>query len=383
MQYRSFPKIPGARVSALGFGAMRLPVLGGDQAAIDQAALEGMVSAAAELGVNYIDTAYIYHRGKSEAAVGQALEALGLRDRFHVATKSPLWNVESEADWDRLLGEQLQRLRTDHIDFYLFHGLNAAFWDKVIRFRGIQAMERAKADGRISHLGFSFHDSIDLFKRIVDHYPDWEFCQVQYNYLDADYQAGRRGIEYAAAKELGAIVMEPLRGGGLAELPTEPKSAFGRWPVPRTPAEWAIRFALDPPGVTLALSGMGSADQLAENAAFAASALPSSLGEAEKALYDEAAGFFRSLMPVPCTTCGYCQPCPAGVSIPDVFALYNTASAFPARIQDRRQWYEAGYRSKGRGGNACVSCGECLKRCPQGIAIPDRLGEADALLAGR
>lgn len=382
MQYRTFPKIKDIQVSALGLGAMRLPVVGGDLAAIDSAALERMLVAAVEQGVNYIDTAYIYHRGKSEDAVGQALAALGLRDHFHVATKSPLWNVESEADWDRLLDEQLKRLRTDRLDFYLFHGLNAAFWDKVVRFGGIEAMERAKADGRILHLGFSFHDSLDLFKKIIDHYPSWEFCQVQYNYLDTDYQAGRAGIEYAAGKGLGVVVMEPLRGGGLVDLPAEVRSAFGRWPVPRTPAEWAFRFALDPPGVSLALSGMSSDDQLRENAAFASAALPSSLGAEEKALYAEAVEYWKSRMPVPCTTCGYCMPCPSGVSIPEVFAIYNTASAFPVRIADRRQWYEAGYRSKGRGGNACVSCGVCLERCPQAIAIPERLAKADALLAG-
>jgi len=381
MHYRTFPKIPGIKVSALGFGAMRLPVLDGDAGKIDEAALDEMVKVAAEAGVNYIDTAYVYHRGQSEGAVGRSLDRTGLRERFHIATKSPLWNVEAESDWDRFLDEQLERMRTDHIDFYLFHGVNAASWAKVQRLDGIKAMEKAKADGRIRHLGFSFHDSLDTFKSVIDAYEGWEFCQVQYNYLDVDYQAGRKGIAYAAERGLGVIVMEPLRGGGLADLPPNVQNIFARWPVPRTPAEWAFRFALEPKGVTLVLSGMGSEAQMWENAAIADAVRPGTASREESALYDEAREFFKAKMPVPCTTCGYCMPCPHGVFIPDVFSIYNTAVAFDSRRADRKQWYEAGFRSKGQGGDACVSCGECLKHCPQAIAIPDRLAEAHAYLA--
>jgi predicted aldo/keto reductase-like oxidoreductase len=228
MQYRTFPRIPGVKVSVLGFGAMRLPVLDGDMGRIDETALAGMLKTATDAGVNYLDTAYVYHRGQSEGTVGWALERLGLRDKFMIATKSPLWNVEAESDWDRFLDEQLGRLRTDHIDFYLFHGVNAASWGKVRRLDGIKAMEKAKADGRIRHLGFSFHDSLDTFKTVIDAYDGWEFCQVQYNYLDIDYQAGRQGIAYAAAKDIGVIVMEPLRGGGLADLPPGAQGIFAR-----------------------------------------------------------------------------------------------------------------------------------------------------------
>jgi len=380
MQYRTFPKLPDIKLSALGFGAMRLPVLDGDMGRIDEDALDTMLKIAVDTGVNYLDTAYVYHRGQSEGAVGRALERAGLRDTFLIATKSPLWNVEAESDWDRLLDEQLKRLRTDHIDFYLFHGVNAASWGKVQKLNGLKAMEKAKADGRIWHLGFSFHDSLDTFKTVVDAYDDWEFCQVQYNYLDVDYQAGRKGIAYAAERGLGVIVMEPLRGGGLAVLPPGVQSIFARWPVPRTPAEWAFRFALEPKEVSLVLSGMGTEAQMWENTAIADMVRPGALTPEELKLYAEAREFFTAKMPVPCTTCGYCMPCPHGVSIPDVFAIYNTAVAFESRTADRKQWYEAGFRSKGQGGNACVSCGECLEHCPQQIAIPERLAEADTFL---
>lgn len=380
MLYRTFPKIPDLRVSALGLGAMRLPVLGGDVSRVDEAAFLAMVQAASEAGINYIDTAYAYHGGQSEGALGRALARAGLRDRFLLATKSPVWLVQSEADWDRLLSEQLSRLGTDHIDFYLFHALSAERWQNVLRNRGLKAMEKARADGRIRHLGFSFHDSLDAFKTIVDGYEGWEFCQIQYNYLDVDFQAGREGLAYAAARELGVIVMEPLRGGGLAVFPPAVRNIFARWPKPRMPAEWALRFALDSQEVSLVLSGMGSVDQIWENAAAVEAAHANALTRKEQALYDEARAWFRARMPVPCTACGYCMPCPNGVSIPDVFSLYNTAVAFPSRRKDRKLWYEANHRGAGSGGDACVSCGECLAKCPQRIAIPDRLKEAHTYL---
>ncbi|HET7838356.1 MAG TPA: aldo/keto reductase, partial [Rectinemataceae bacterium] len=245
MHYRRFPLIEDREISALGLGCMRLPTLGGDDAAIDEAAFDAMLAAAADAGVTYLDTAYVYHRGKSETALGAALERTGLKGRFSLATKSPVWMVKEAGDWDRFLNEQLERLRTGHIDFYLLHALNAERWEKVQSLGGIGALERARADGRIGHIGFSFHDSLDSFKRIVDGYNGWEFCQVQFNYVDLDFQAGAAGIEYAAAHDIGVIVMEPLRGGGLARPPADVGAELRRYPKPRTPAEWALRFALD------------------------------------------------------------------------------------------------------------------------------------------
>ncbi len=380
MLYRHFPKIPGIKISALGFGAMRLPILNEDPATIDEAAYEKMLRLAVESGINYLDTAYVYHRGQSEIATGRILERTGLRDKFYVATKSPLWEVKTESDWDRFLDDQLSRLKTDHIDFYLLHAINKESWDTVIKLNGLKAMEKAKADGRIRHLGFSFHDSLDVFKSVVDAYDEWEFCQVQYNYLDIDYQAGREGIAYAATHNIGVIVMEPLRGGGLAELPSGAMDIFKRWPEKRSPVEWALRFALDPPEVVLVLSGMGSEDQMHENTKIAGIAFPGSLATNETALFELVREYFKGKMPVPCTTCGYCMPCPQEVSIPDVFSIYNTAVAFESRLADRKSWYESGYRAKGHGGDSCISCGVCLERCPQNIDIPGRLIEAHEFL---
>jgi len=380
MQYRTFPKIPDLEISALGLGAMRLPVLNGDSGAIDETAYEGMIRMAARLGINYLDTAYVYHHGHSESATGRVLERSGLRDKFLIATKSPLWDVKSVSDWDRFLDEQLSRLKTDHIDFYLLHAIDKNSWATVVGLKGLEAMEKAKADGRIRHLGFSFHDSLDVFKEVVDAYDGWEFCQVQYNYLDIDYQAGREGISYASARNIGVIVMEPLRGGGLADLPPEAMDIFGQWPGTRSPAGWALRFVLDPQEVTLVLSGMGTENQLEENARVAGSTPAKSMTAEEMELYKKVRNYFKGKMPVPCTTCGYCMPCPHGVSIPEVFSIYNTAIAFESRLADRKGWYESGYRSHGHGGDACIACGDCLERCPQHIAIPDRLAEAHGFL---
>ncbi|HOX49569.1 MAG TPA: aldo/keto reductase [Spirochaetales bacterium] len=381
MQYRRFPKIDGLEVSTLGLGCMRLPQRSADPADIDEAALDAMVLAAREAGVNYLDTAYIYHKGRSEAALGESLERTGSRGDFLLATKSPVWLAKDSGDWERFLDEQLKRLKTDHVDFYLLHALSAERWALVEKLGGLRAMERFRMDGRIRHLGFSFHDNLDAFKRIVDGYPAWEFCQVQYNYVDKDFQAGEAGLRYAAEREIGAIVMEPLRGGALVRAPRAVREIFARHPKPRMLAEWAMRFVWERQEVTTALSGMGSVDQVLENAAYAEAARMNSLTRAEMALFDEARAFFKEREKVPCTGCGYCRPCPSGVSIPDCFELYNAAAMFDIKA-DRGRWYEAAYRSQGKGGNACVQCGACVPKCPQGIAIPERLAEADGYLKG-
>ena len=379
MLYRKFPKIGELEISALGLGCMRLPVKDGDAAAIDEGAVEKMFETALELGVNYIDTAWPYHREQSEPVVGRTLERLGARDKVNLATKSPVWLVKDEGDWDRYLDAQLAKLKTDHIDFYLLHALDAGRWENVRKTRGLEFLQRAKGDGRIRHAGFSFHDSLSTFKTIVDGYDAWEFCQVQYNYMDDAYQAGSEGIAYAAAREIGVIVMEPLRGGALARVPDPVLDILGSWKVPRRPAEWALRHVLDRQEVVTVLSGMGKTEEIAENAAVASSARANSLLAAEKAVIAEARVFFAEKQKVPCTTCAYCKPCPNGVSIPEVFAQWNNASMYGDR-KGSASWYRAQYVKAGTGADQCTKCGECLEKCPQHIEIPDRLEEAHSYL---
>jgi predicted aldo/keto reductase-like oxidoreductase len=231
-------------------------------------------------------------------------------------------------------------------------------------------------------MGFSFHDSLGSFKEIVDGYGGWELAQVQYNYVDRDFQAGEAGIAYAAEREIGVVVMEPLRGGALARPPAELREIFARYRSPRLPYEWALRFALDRQEVVTVLSGMASADQILENAAVASSARPNAMTREELDLLEEARKIYKDREKVTCTTCGYCQPCPSGVAIPDVFNLYNTAVMFDAKA-DRSRWYDIGYVKEGKGADKCSRCGECLPKCPQHIAIPDMLEEGHAFLGGR
>ncbi len=371
MQYRVNPK-NGDRLSALGFGNMRLPRKG---AQIDSEKVAAQVKAAVDLGINYFDTAYIYPG--SEEALGAAFAATGLRDRVHIATKLPPPLIRSAGDIDRIFEKQLLRLRTDHVDYYLMHMLDSVeAWDRLRGF-GIEAwIDRQKASGRVRNIGFSFHGGYASFAGLIDAYA-WDFCMIQYNYLDENNQAGKAGLQYAAAKGLPVFVMEPLRGGLLATgLPGGAREAFARVDRNRTPPDWGLRWVLNHPEVTVALSGMSEIAQLSENAAIASRAEAGALTGEELSAYAKAVSVINQAIRVPCTACRYCMPCPKGVDIPSCFAAYNESYIRGFRVGMMRYFMTTGAMSPNpRNASRCVGCRKCESHCPQHIEISARLGD--------
>jgi len=370
MLYRIVPKT-GDKLSILGFGCMRLAQKDGR---IDEPRAARQIRYAIDCGVNYIDTAWPYHGGESEPFVGRVL-ADGYRERVKLATKLPAWLVNNRADMDRFLDAQLRKLATPRIDYYLVHSLNGDTWDRIAALGVAEFLDRAAADGRIANAGFSFHGSREDFKRIVDAYP-WRFCQIQYNYLDEETQAGTEGLKYAASKGLGVIVMEPLRGGTLAVPPPPEIDALWRESQPRrSPAEWALRWVWNHPEVTVALSGMNDQAQVEENLRVAAEAGPGSLTAEEAGLVGRVARKYREIMKVGCTGCGYCQPCPSGVDIAGSFDLFNAFHTFGKTEAGFLYVLRAGGILSGRPAYAslCARCLDCLEKCPQQLPIPDLL----------
>jgi predicted aldo/keto reductase-like oxidoreductase len=373
MLYRKMPK-NGDDLSILGFGCMRLPVK--ENGMIDEERARKQVRFAIDHGVNYVDTAWPYHMGKSEPFLGRAL-ADGYRDKVNVATKLPSWLVESRDDMDKFLNAQLEKLNTDHIDYYLIHSLAGPLWDKVEKLGSADFLEKAKADGRIVNAGFSFHGAGEDFNGIVDGY-DWDFCQIQYNFMDEKNQAGTKGLEYAASKGLGVIVMEPLLGGNLVRMaPPAIKEIWDEAKQKRTPSEWALRWVWNRPEVTVVLSGMNEETQIEENLATADKAYPNSLTEAEMQLVKKVEQKYRELIKVGCTGCRYCMPCPEGVDIPACFEAYNDLHMF-GNADGTKFKYTIQFSGTLSGGeprfaSQCIQCGQCMEKCPQALKIPELL----------
>lgn len=334
-----------------------------------------MIRTAIDNGVNYLDTAYPYHNGESERVVGRALDG-GYRKKVFLATKLPSWLITTREDMDRYLDEQLARLATDNIDFYLLHGLNGETWKNLLRLGVIEFLENAREDGRIRYPAFSFHDDLPVFREIVDAY-EWVFAQIQYNYMDELNQAGTEGLRFAHERGLGIVVMEPLRGGLLSgDVPVIHQHILDA-PVRRTPSEWGLRWVWNHPEVTVVLSGMSSMEQVRENLASATQGLPNSLSPEELTVVEKMRDTFASRVKIPCTGCRYCMPCQNGVDIPECFNYYNQAYTYEAEEKAKGVylWALSGAFSGGIPGYAscCIECGECEDKCPQGLSIREYL----------
>jgi len=376
MNYRPFGRL-NWKPSALGFGTMRLPILDNNPGRIDEPEATRLIRYAIDQGVNYVDTAYPYHRETSEAFLGRALQE-GYRQRIRLATKLPCWKVEQAEDFDRFLDQQRARLQTDRIDFYLLHSLDATSWARMRDLGVLRWAEGAMADGRIGYLGFSFHDRYEVFQEIVDATDLWTFCQIQLNYMDVEYQAGVRGLRYAAGQGLAVVIMEPLRGGLLTRsVPPPIQAIWDSAPVKRSPAEWALQWLWNQPEVSVVLSGMSTMEQVVENVESARRSGVGLLSADELAIIDQVRARYRELCAVPCTGCEYCLPCPNGVAIPRVFSIYNDLLMYGDRERAGMfyGWLEEGARADG-----CLECGECLDKCPQGIDIPAWLKKAHQAL---
>lgn len=374
MHYRDFGTSIDWEPSALGFGAMRLPTDEDDE--IDREQAIEMIRTAIDDGVNYVDTAWPYHGGESERVVGEALED-GYREQVKLATKMPSWELETRDELDEYFEKQLDRLGTEHVDCYLLHALDREYWETYQRLDVFEWLERKQATGEIDHIGFSFHDDFGLFEEIVDAY-DWDFCQIQYNYLDEEFQAGRDGLAYAAQRGLGVIVMEPLRGGTLAsDLPDPVQDAFEDADADRPPVEWALQWLWDQPEVSTVLSGMSRLDQVRENVEIAAESGVGQFSVDDHATIERARDRFEALMAVDCTGCDYCTPCPTGVEIPRNFDLYNRIEMGddPEAVLGEYDSMDETARA-----DACVACGECETACPQNLEIISLLEETHGRL---
>ncbi len=371
MRYRSNKK--GEPISVLGFGCMRFTQSGGK---IDLDKAQSEIMAAYDRGVNYYDTAYIYPG--SEAALGAILERCGIREKVIIATKLPQYLVSSRTAADRYFEEEKKRLRTDYIDNYLMHHLTAmSQWEKL-QAMGIEDWIRSKKEsGEIRNIGFSYHGNTEDFKRLADAF-DWDFCQIQYNYMDEHTQAGREGLEYAASKSMPVIIMEPLRGGKLVNLlPPKAKALIESRPGGRSAAWYSLNWLWDQPGVTCVLSGMNSVEMVIDNCDAADKAEIGSLTDEDLAVIEKIKGYIAESELVGCTGCGYCMPCPKGVDIPALFRCYNETGI--SKVSDARHEYAqtVGLRQMPAFATQCIGCGKCEKHCPQSIQIRRLLREAD------
>lgn len=374
MKYRNFGNLD-FMVSALGFGAMRLPTDGDTSNSdrlsnniVEDEAIR-MIRYAIDHGVNYIDTAYTYHKGNSEIVTGKALMD-GYRNKAKLATKSPTFLINKAEDFNRYLDEQLTRLKTDCIDFYLLHALSRDKWENIVKKLDIlNYAEKAKKAGKIKHLGFSFHDNLDAFIEILDGYDGWEFCQIQYNYMDIENQAGTKGLKYAAEKGLPVIIMEPLLGGRLVNPPIEVLEVIRKSEGKYSPAELAFQWLWSQKEVSVVLSGMSNIEQVKENVVFANRSDIGSLETKDLNTIELIRKEYNKRSIIPCTKCGYCMPCPNNVDIPENFSLYNDGIIYNDLNSSSLKYNN--FFDKSKRADLCIHCKECEEKCPQKIPISD------------
>ncbi len=386
MQYRTMPN-SDEKLSALGFGCMRLPSKGGGGmiSSIDTERALEQIRYAIDNGVNYLDTAYPYHRGQSESFLGEYVLKDGYREKVKVATKLPCFFINKKEKIEEIFEKQLNKLQLDYIDYYLLHSMNGPSWDKMLSLGIIEFMDKIKREGKIRHMGFSFHGTHEAFIRILDGY-DWDFVQVQYNILDENFQAGIRGIEYAAAKGVGVIAMEPLRGGSLVgKMPKEIKALYDSAPIKRSPADWAFRWIYNNPAITLILSGMNDEDHIKENIRIASESAPNSLTDQELSIIENVRDTYQKLMRVGCTGCAYCMPCPAGINIPSAFKNLNNYYMFGKPGAKIGHMMSAGAVTDDwdfHWTSSCIDCGKCEEACPQDIPVRQVFKDVQKSLEG-
>lgn len=369
MEMRKMEKL-GVETSLLGFGCMRFPQT--PEGKIDEVLTEKMLDRAIAQGVNYIDTAYPYHDGQSEVVAGKILKKYD-RNSYYLATKLPVWLVNTVEDVDKYLEEQLAKLQTDHIDFYLMHAMGRERWNKMLEIGCVKRLEELKEQGKIKYLGFSFHDKYEVFEEILN-YRDWDFCQIQLNYMDAEEQAGLKGYQLAADKGIPVIVMEPVKGGSLAVFAEDITAKLKELNPEATPASFALRWVGSLPGVKVILSGMSSMEQVEDNLGTFADFKP--LSEQEQSTIRQVTEILRSRVQNGCTGCRYCMPCPAGVDIPGCFAAWNTYHMYQNYHSVSWNWEMVlgdAHQPKN-----CVQCGKCEAQCPQKIAIREDLKKVQA-----
>ncbi|MBR6299536.1 MAG: aldo/keto reductase [Clostridia bacterium] len=374
MQYVPFGKL-GFKVSRLGFGTMRLPtVQDGENRIPDSPRAIAMLRHAIDEGVNYVDTAWPYHNGESENIVGRALLD-GYRERVKLATKLPCWAVETREDMDKLLDTQLKKLQTPYVDFYLIHALSKDRWEKMKALGVCEFLDSAVRDGRIRYPSFSFHDEYPVFREIMTSY-DWQMAQIQFNYMDIRDQAGLAGIRLARARKVPLVIMEPLRGGLLARPSEDIRAIMDRYPQKRTPVDWAFRFVGNYPEVATILSGMSDEQQLEDNLRIFKHVRVGGLTDTDKRLIARLRAGYKRRMPIGCTGCAYCQPCPQGVAIPDIFDLYNFSCMYDDANRLHRRY--TSMVEKECDASRCVQCGMCEDQCPQHLPIREWLQTVDA-----